>query len=57
MNKLNTINTYPAVTNYWTPIYENDNESTTMEEEINMTIIKHTSKPITNKWTWRIARR
>jgi hypothetical protein len=56
-NKLNTTNTYPAVTNYWTPIYENDDEPMTTEEEINMTIINHTPKPTTNKWTRRIARR
>ena len=56
--KLNTTNTYPAVTNYWTPLYDNnDNEPTTTEEEINMTRTrkKPPTKPPTNKWTRRIA--
>jgi hypothetical protein len=56
-NKLNTIITYLAVTNYWTPLYEHKDEPITTEEEINMTRIKHTPKPTTNKWTRRIARR
>ena len=58
--KLNTTNTYPAVTNYWTPLYDNDDDKpTTTEEEINMTRTqkKPPTKPPTNTWTRRIARR
>ena len=56
-NKLNENITYPAVTNYWTPLYEiDDDEPTIMAQEINMT---RTYKPTTtsNKWKHRIARR
>ena len=56
-NKLNTIITYPAAMNYWTPLYEHKDKLMTMEEEINMTRITHTPKPTTNKWTRRISRR
>ncbi len=32
-NKLNTIITYPTVTNYWTPLDDSDDDKSTMEEE------------------------
>ena len=58
MNKLNKNITYPAVTNYWTPLYEiDDDEPTTTEEEINITRThKQPPKPTLNKWKQRIAR-
>ena len=59
-NKLNTIITYPAVTNYWTPLIDNDDDKPiTTEERINMTRSQKQppKKPPTNKWTRRITRR
>jgi hypothetical protein len=35
-NKLNTNITYPAVTNYWTPLYKNNEEEETKETEIHI---------------------
>jgi hypothetical protein len=62
-NKLNTINTYPAVTNYWTPLYVieddesvndiEDDESTTTKEELNV-IKSQTPTPTLNIWKRRI---
>ena len=53
-NKLNTIITYPAVMNYWTPLIDiDDNEPTTTKEELNM-IKSQTPKPTSNKWKRRI---
>ncbi len=55
-NKLNTNITYPAATNYWTPLYENDNKEEPKEEEILMIqqSIKAEQRPKSNKWTQRI---
>jgi hypothetical protein len=55
-NKLNTNITYPAATNYWTPLYENDNKEEPKEEEILMIqqSIKAEQQPKSNKWTRRI---
>ncbi len=57
MNKLNKNITYPAVTNYWTPLYKiDDDEPTTTEEGINISRThKQPPKPTLNKWKWRIA--
>jgi hypothetical protein len=56
-NKLNTINTYPAVTNYWTPLNDiDDDEPTTTKEELNV-IKSQTPTPTLNKWKRRIVRR
>ena len=57
MNKLTTINTYPAVTNYWAPLNDDDEEEETKEEEILM--LQQLTKPPdqrakSNKWTRRI---
>ena len=56
-NKLNRNITYPAVTNYWTPLYEiDDDKPTTKMEEINMTqLCKQPPKPTSNKWKRRIS--
>ena len=35
-NKLNTNITYPTDMNYWTPLYENNDEEESKEEKINM---------------------
>jgi hypothetical protein len=54
-NKLNTNITYPAVTNYWTPLYQIDKEEATKEEETQMlrsTKTKLRSK--SNTWKRRI---
>ena len=58
LNKLNKNITYPAVTNYWTPLYKiDDDKPTTKEEEINMTWShKQPPTPTLNKWKRRIAR-
>jgi hypothetical protein len=54
--KLNTNITYPAATNYWTPLYENDNEEEPKEEETLMIqqSLKAEQQPKSNKWTRRI---
>ena len=57
MNKLTTINTYPAVTNYWAPLNNKEEEEETKEEEILM--LQQLTKPPdqrakSNKWTRRI---
>ena len=58
-NKLNTTITYPAVTNYWTPLNEiNDDEPTAEEEHINTAkATNQQQKQKSNKWKRRIARR
>jgi len=58
-NKLNTTITYPAVTNYWTPLNDTDDDEPTTEEERINTVKSTTQqqKPKSNKWTRRIARR
>ncbi len=58
LNKLNKNITYPDVTNYWTPLYEmEEDKPTTKEEEINMTQSHNQPpKPTLNKWKRRIAR-
>ena len=58
LNKLTTINTYPAVTNYWAPLNNKEKEEETKEEEIVM--LQQSTKPPdqranTNKWTRRIG--
>jgi hypothetical protein len=56
-NKINTINTYPAVTNYWTPLDDiDDDESITTKEELNA-IKTQTPTPTLNKWKRRMERR
>jgi hypothetical protein len=56
-NKLTTINTYPAVTNYWAPLNDKKEEEETKEEEILM-LQQSTTPPDqrakSNKWTRRI---
>ena len=55
-NKINTIITYPADTNYWTPLADiDDDEPTTTKEELNM-IKTQPPKPTSNKWMRRIER-
>ncbi len=58
-NKLNTTITYPAVTNYWTPLTDNDDDEPTTEEESINTIksTKQKHQPKSNKWKRRSARR
>jgi hypothetical protein len=58
-NKLNTTITYPAVTNYWTPLDDTDDDEPTTEKENINTIqsTKQQQKPKSNKWKRRIARR
>jgi hypothetical protein len=55
-NKPNTNITYPAVTNHWTPLYKNDREEESKEEEIHMLLQSTNTKqlPKSNKWTRRI---
>ena len=58
LNKLTTINTYPAVTNYWAPLNNKEKEEETKKEEIVM--LQQSTKPPdqranTNKWTRRIG--
>jgi hypothetical protein len=57
-NKLNTTITYPAVTNYWTPLIDNDEDEPTTEEERINTVksTKQLQQPKSNKWKRRIAR-
>ena len=58
-NKLNTTITFPADTNYWTPLNDTDNDEPMTEEERINTVKSTTQqqKPKSNKWTRRIARR
>jgi hypothetical protein len=57
-NKINTNITFPAVTNYWTPLYQNDEEETTKEEETHMIQSTKTKpRPKSNKWKRRIEQR
>jgi TfoX/Sxy family transcriptional regulator of competence genes len=58
-NKLNTTITHPAVTNYWTPFTDNDDDEPTTEEESINTIksTKQKHQPKSNKWKRRSARR
>jgi hypothetical protein len=55
-NKLNTNITYPTVTNYWTPLYKNDDEEELTEEKINMLqqSIEVVQQPTSNKWKRRV---
>ena len=60
-NKLKTINAYPAVTNYWTPLNDiDDDEPVLTKEELNI-IKSQTPTPTLNKWTrqleWRQERK
>ncbi len=58
-NKLNTNITYPTDTNYWTPLYKNDDEEESKEEKINMLqqLIEVVQQPTSNKWKQRLERR
>jgi hypothetical protein len=57
-NKLNTNITYPAATNYWTPLYKNDDKEEPKEEIQKLQqSTKAEQQPKSNKWTQRIERR
>ena len=57
LNKITTINTYLAVTNYWAPLNNKEEEEETKEEEI-LKLQQLTKPPDqrakSNKWTRRI---
>ena len=57
-NKLNTNITYPAATNYWTPLYENNHEEEPKKKIQKLQqSTKAEQRPKSNKWTQRIERR
>ncbi len=55
-NKLNTNITFPTDMNYWTPLYENNDEEESKEEKINMLqqTIEVVQRPTSNKWKRRV---
>jgi hypothetical protein len=57
-NKINEHHTYLVATNYWTPL-NNDNDKNEEDEEKINTLDSKTaiSKPKSNKWMRRLARR
>jgi hypothetical protein len=57
-NKINEHHTYLDLTNYWTPLNDNNDKNEEDEEKINTLDSKTAiSKPKSNKWRRRLARR
>ncbi len=58
-NKIKTNLTHLADTNYWTPLYVNDDEEELTEERPNIPqeSIEAVQQPTSNKWKRRLERR